>query len=115
MWNRLLTLGSISAHIPRDAIPSLELPQSYHALRDDLVQPWATTLSNICRRNYPMTVDAIKKKSPSRNKVNLAWDRWTSTNTLAIMSVVAYYINQYWSLRDVQLVFDEVDCLFLPP
>ena len=88
---------------------NLEVRRSYKALRDDLVLPSATTLSNICRREYALTVDAIKKQLPSQNKVSLALDGWTSTNKLVIMSVVAYYINQHWALREVQLAFDEVN------
>jgi len=49
-WNRYLMLGFVSAHIPWNAISHLELRRSYKALRDDLVLPFATTLSNICRR-----------------------------------------------------------------
>jgi len=89
MWNRYLMLGFVSAHIAWNAISNLELRRSYQALGDDLVLPLATTLSNICRREYALTVDAIKKQLPIRNKVSLALDGWTSTNKLAITSVIA--------------------------
>jgi len=105
-------LGFVSAHIPSNAISNLELRRSYKALCDDLVLPSATTLSNICRREYALTVDAINKQLPVRNKVSLALDGWTSTNKLAIMSVIAYYMDQNWALREVQLAFDEVDRMF---
>jgi len=58
-WNRYLMLGFISAHIQWNAISNLELRGSYKALRDDLVLPSAMTLSNICRMEYTLTVDAI--------------------------------------------------------
>jgi len=83
------------------------------ALRDDLVLPSATTLSDICRREYALTVDAIIKQLPLRNKVSLALDGWTSTNKLVITSVIAYYMDRNWALREVQLAFDEVNCLFI--
>jgi len=105
-------LGFVSAHIPWNAISNLELQRSFKALRDDLVLPSATTLSNICRREYALTVDAIKKQLPLRNKVSLALDGWTSTNKLAITSVIAYYMDRNWTLHEVQLAFDEVDGLF---
>jgi len=105
-------LGFVSAHIPWKAISNLELRRSYKALRDDLVLPSATTLSNICRREYALTVDAIKKQLPIRNKVSLALDGWTFTNKLAITSVIAYYMDRNWALREVQLAFYEVDRLF---
>jgi hypothetical protein len=60
-----------------------------------------------------MTVDAIKKQLPLRNKVSLALDGWTSTNKLAITSVIAYYMDRNWALREVQLAFDEVNRLFI--
>jgi chaperone required for assembly of F1-ATPase len=86
-------LGFVSAHIPWNAISNLELRRSYEALRDDLVVPSATTLSNICRREFALTVDAIKKQLPLRNKVSLALDGWTSTKKLRIQSVIAYYMD----------------------
>jgi hypothetical protein len=85
---------------------------SYKALRDDLVLPSATTRSIIRHREYVLTVDAIKKQLPSQNKVSLSFDGWTSTNKLAMTSVIAYYMDGNWALRVVQLAFDEVDRLF---
>jgi len=112
--NRYLMLGYFSAYIPWNAISNLELRRSYKALRDDLVLPSVTTLSNICRREYALTMDAITKQLPSRNEVSLALEGWTSTNKLGIMSVIAYYIDRNWALREFQLAFDEVDRLFFP-
>jgi hypothetical protein len=102
-------LGFVLAHIPWNAISNLELRRSYKSLRNDLVLPSATTPSNICPREYALTMAAIKMKLPIRNKVSLALDGWTSTNKLAIMSVIAYYMDQNWAWHDVQLTFDEVD------
>jgi len=86
-------LEFVWAHIPWNAISILELRRSYTASRDDLVLPSATTLLNICRREYAPTVDAIKKQLPSQNKVSLALDGWTSTNKLTITSGIAYYMD----------------------
>jgi hypothetical protein len=105
-------LGIVSAHIPWNAISNLELRRAYQVLRDDVVLPSTTTLSNICRREYALTVDAIKKQLATRNKVSLALDGWTSTNKLAITSVIADYMDLNWALREVQLAFDEVNLLF---
>jgi len=112
MWNRYLMLGIVSAHIPWNDISNLEIWQSYMALRDDLVLLSTTALSNICRTEYALTVDAIKKQLPLRNQVSLALDGWTSPNKLPITSVIAYYMDRNWALHDVQLAFDEVDYLF---
>jgi len=59
-----------------------------------------------------VTMDAIKQQFPSRNKVSLALDCSSSTNKLAITSVIAYNMDQNWALREVQLAFDEVDHQF---
>jgi len=90
MWNRYLMLGFVSAHIPWNAMSNLEFRRAYKSLHDDLVLPSATTLSNICQREYALTVDAITKQLPIRNKISLALDGCTSTNKLAITSVIAY-------------------------
>jgi hypothetical protein len=105
-------LGFVLARLPWNVISNLELRLSYNALRSDLVLPSANTLSNICRREYSLTVDAIEKQLPSRNKVSLALDGWMSTNKLAIMSDIAYYMDRNWALCEVQLAFDEVDYHF---
>jgi len=105
-------LGFVSAHIPWIAISNVELRRSYKALRNDFVLPSGPTLSKICRREYALTVYAIKKQLPLRNTVSLALDGWTSTNKLAITSVIAYNMDRNWALREVQLAFDEVDRLF---
>jgi len=93
-------------------ISNLELRRSYKALRDDLVLLSTMTLSDICRSVYALTVDAIKMQLLLRYKVSLALDGWTSTNKLTITSVIVYYIDRNWVLREVQLAFDEVDRLF---
>jgi len=92
-WNRYLMLGFVLPQCPWNAISNLELRRSYKALRDNLDLLSATTLSNICRREYILTMDAIKKQVPLRNKVSLTLDGWTSTNKLAITSVIAYYMD----------------------
>jgi len=73
------------------------------------VLPSATSLGNICRREYALTVDLITKQLLSRKKVSLALDGWTSTNKLAITLVIADSMSRNWALRDVQLVFDQGD------
>jgi hypothetical protein len=112
MWNRCLMLGFVSAQIGWNAISNLELRGSYEALCDSLVLPSATTPSNIYRRQYARTLDPIKTQLPIWKKVSLTLDEWTSTSKLAIMSVIAYYMDQNWALLEGELVFDEVDRLF---
>jgi len=102
-------LGFVSAHIPWNAISNLELQRSLNALRSDLVLPSASTLNNICWREFTLTVDAIKLQLPSRNLVSLALDRWTSMNKLALMSAISCHMDSNWALREVQLAFDDVD------
>jgi hypothetical protein len=58
-------------------------------------------------------VDATNKQLPSQNKVNLALDKWTSTNQHAITSVVAYYIDHIWTFGDIQIAFEEGGWMFL--
>ena len=110
-WNRYCMLRFVLAHIPWNAISNLGLWRSYKALCDSLVLPSATTLSNICHREYALPVDAITKQLLSRNKVSVALDGLTSTNKLTITSVIAYYMDRNWALREVQLTFDEVNLL----
>jgi len=105
-------LGFVLAHIPWNAILNLELRRSYEASRHDLVLPSATTLSNICWRAYALTLDAIKQQLPSRIKGSLPLTGWTSTNKLAIMSVIADYMDRNCALSEVELGFDEVDHQF---
>jgi hypothetical protein len=102
-------LGFVSAHIPWNTITNREFRRAYNALRPDLQLPGRSTLSNICRREYARTIEAIREQLPKSNKISLAIDGWTSTNKLAITSVIGYYIARDWTLKEVQLAFDEVN------
>ena len=104
-------LGLVSAHILWNPISRLELQRSYNALRSESVLPSASTLSIICPREYSLTVDAIKKQLASRNKVHIALDGWTSTNKLAVMSVITCYMDRHCALREILLVIDQGDSL----
>jgi len=53
-----------------------------------------------------LKVDAIKKQMPSWNQIRFALDGCTSTNQLAILSVITDYMDQHWALLGVQLDFD---------
>jgi len=103
-WDRYLMVGIVSVHIPWKAISNLQIRHSHKALRDHLVLQSAMTLANICRREYALTVDAIKKELPVWNTGSLALDGWTSTSTLAITSILAYYIDGNWALCEVTLL-----------
>jgi hypothetical protein len=106
-------LRFVLAHMTWNPISTLELQRSYNALLTGLVLLSASTMSNICRREYTLTVDAIKKELSSRSKVSLALDGGTLTNKLAITSEIAYYLDQNWALRKVQLAFNEIDIPFM--
>jgi len=107
-------LGFVSAHIRWNAMSHFELWRSYNALWGELALRSASTLSNICQREYTLTVDAIQKQLPSRNKVSIALDRWSSTSKLAITWVIAKDMDRNWALRKVQLAFDQVEIPFFP-
>jgi hypothetical protein len=53
--------GIVSAHIPWNGISNLELQWLYNALHGDLVLSTAMTISNLCQREYALSMDAIKK------------------------------------------------------
>jgi len=96
-----LMLGFVLYHIPWNPISNLELRWSFNALGWKVVLQSGSTLSNICWREYSLTVDAIKKQLPSRNKMSLALDGWTSTNKLGITLVTAYSMDSNLALREV--------------
>jgi hypothetical protein len=99
----------ILAHLAWNTISNIELQCSFNALQIKLVLPSASTLSNICRREYTLALDAIKKQLYSRKKISLALDRWTSTNKLATRSVIANCLDCNWASREAQLPSDDVD------
>ena len=72
-WNRYLMLGFVSAHIPLNAISNLELWWSYKALGHDPVLPSATTLSNICRREYALGWMQLKSICHHETKSVYLW------------------------------------------
>jgi len=105
-------LGFLAALMPWKAISNIELLWSNKSLCDDLVLQSTVTVTNIYRRDYALSVDAIQKQLPSRNAVSLALNRWASPNKLRIMSVIAYHMDRNWALGDIQLASYEVDHLF---
>jgi len=110
-WNRYLIFRFGSAHIAWNGLSILVLRWSYKVLHSKLVLPSAGKLSDLRRRQSALTVDAIKKQLPSRNKVNSAWDGGTSQIKLASTLAIAYYMERNWALCAVLLAFDEVDRL----
>jgi len=91
---------------------NVELQLSYNAIRSVRALLSTSMLSNICPREYPLTVDAIHMQLPSRNIVSLALDGWTSTNKFVLMLVIPYDMDQNWVLREVQLAFNKFDSHF---
>jgi hypothetical protein len=71
------------------------------------------TVSNIGQREYALAAHSMKKQLPSQNPVTLAFNGWTSTNNLAITSVIAFNMHRNWGSGEVQLAWDEVDHLFI--
>jgi hypothetical protein len=64
----------------------------FNALYHNLVLPVANTMRNIYqKKKYTLTIDAMNKQVPTKNKVCAALDGWISTNTLAILSMIGYY------------------------
>jgi len=111
-WNCYRRLGFVSAHVPCNIISNFQLRWSDNELASELGLLSATTLGNICRREYALSVDAMKKQLSSLNEVTLALHWWTSTNKLAITSVIALYMDRNWAFRDLQLALHDVDHLF---
>jgi len=105
-------LRLIYTHIPWNGMSTLGQLWSDNALRSDLVLPSASTLSNICWKKCSLTGDAIKKQLPSIDKASLALQYWTLANRLAIMTVIANYMDRILVLVESQLAFDESDTIF---
>jgi hypothetical protein len=57
-------------------------------------------------------VDAIKKQLTLRNKDRLALEGLTLRHIFTTMWAIAYYMDQHWALREIQLAFNEVNRLF---
>jgi len=92
-WNCFLMLAFVSAHISKNIISNQAIESLYTILRSEQVLLSASAVSNICWREYSLTMDTIYKQLPSRKDVSLDSHRWTSTKTLAIMSVSGYYMD----------------------
>jgi len=105
-------LKFISTHIPWNTISNLELWQLGDALCSQLILPSASTLRNICQREYSLTVEEIKKQLPSSTKVSVALGVWTSMNSLRIMSVIECNNDRNWVLWEVNMIFSKVERLF---
>jgi hypothetical protein len=110
--NGYLMLGFFSSHIPWNAISNLGGRWSYKALLNDLLLPFTMIISKFSWTEYALTGNAIRKQFRLPNKDSLALDGGESTYKLAITSVIIYYRDRNWALREVQLAFNEVGLLF---
>ena len=111
-WNRYLLLGFLSALIPFNTITNPELRRILFPLKADLNLPSVSILRRLLATDYEKTTKAIRDNIPEGQKVGLALDGWTSSNKLAISSVIMYYISKSWELQKVQIAFEEVCGLF---
>jgi len=53
-------------------------------------------------------VDDIRTCLPAAGKISLAADTWTSTNKLAFLTIVAYWISDSWQIEEVLIGFEEI-------
>jgi hypothetical protein len=109
MWNGYLMLGFVLANIPWNLRSNHSLQWLDKPWQSDQVLLYARNLSNICGREFALTVDAIRKQSTSWNEFSLAWDWWRSTNKRPITSVTEYYTDWKLALREVQLTSHEIN------
>jgi hypothetical protein len=72
-----------------------------------------TTVNNLCRKEYPLTLDVITTQLLSQNIVSLTLDGCTSTNILPITWVIVYYMDRNCTLDDVQHTFNKADRQFI--
>jgi len=70
--------------------------------------PSPTTLTQHLKRLGRSTVDDIGTCLPAAGKISLAPDTWTSSNKLAFLAIVAYWISDSWQMEEVLIVFEEI-------
>ena len=51
---------------------------------------------------------SIRKQIPTDRKVSIALDAWTSPNNLAFVAIVAFWINDSWSLQKFLIGFEHL-------
>lgn len=114
IYNRYLLNAFVSTNMPFNMVTDdhfrrfLRLCNSQ--MRDPVDPPCASTMRNRLAKEYSLTIQAIRNELPhGTRKISLAMDGWTSPNKLPITSMLAYYIDDDWNLREVQLGFDEVN------
>jgi len=105
-------LEFVLGQIPWNAISNLKRWRSYYSLHGELILLSTCTLSTICRREYSVTVDAIKQQLPSINQLSFALDGWTSMKKWTITWVITYYMDPNCALQEVPVTFDDVEGLF---
>ena len=108
IWDRYLLIGLLSALVPIHSLFNSEFRRIFTALRPDISIPSVSKIRRLLAVEYDSTIQTIRQSIPEQQKVSLALDGWTSSNKLAITSVIMYYISSDWQLKEVQLAFEEV-------
>lgn len=98
----------LSALVPFNVLSNPEFRRTFLAINPNISIPSVSKIRRLLAVEYENTLQAIKNSIPKNQKVSLALDGWTSSNKLAITSVIMYYIAGDWKLTEVQLAFDEV-------
>ncbi len=62
-------------------------------------------LRNIVRKKHNIVRQKILQDMKSNTKINLAINNWTSSNNLAFMKVIDYFIDHEWRFRKILLAF----------
>jgi len=53
-------------------------------------------------------VDYIRTGLRAAGKISLAADTWTSSNKVAFLAIVAYWISDSWQMEEVLIRFEEI-------
>ena len=91
-----------------NAVNNVAFRHVFRYLKRDSMLPSLTTTRNRLQSLYKEIVEKIRNQIPPGVKISIAADTWTSSNKIAFLAVVGYWITDDWELREVLLGFEQI-------
>ena len=98
----------IACNLPINIVDSVQFRRTFQMARKDISLPHRTKLAYSIANRALQVRTTLLKDLPSKRKVAISLDAWTSPNNKAFMAVVCFYFNDSWDYRRKLLAFNEI-------
>ncbi len=103
-----LTKGIVGINAFFKAVDNVHIRRALSMLNSSVPLPKSPKICILVEEYMEGSEQDLLKDLPAGAKVSIVADGWTSPNKLAILAIVAYFIDNNWRLRKVVIGFEEI-------